>query len=450
MKKGRFSPALLGASVLLAIPLAAYSDGAFNPSAPLSNGVPQAEELAAQIKQLEARNLRGQSKLSEADKNRLKIAQTLQSAESLVNEQKYSQALAKLDEIGSMPGKTPEDAYIAERTRVVIAAKTNDEALLIRSLEATLATNLVPAGEKKDFDEQLAQSYYRQKDYAKASAHAQRYFAEGGSDSQMRLLLARSAFLNKDFSLAKDESKNAIQDALQSNAAPSEEELRVYAASATNLNDRAGYTQAMEWFATYYPKPEYWADLLNQRVSRPDFPERLTLDVYRLMQATGQLNTAKDYADMADVTMKNGYAVEAKSVLDKGFQSGLLGSGPDAAKQRQLRDQAARSAAADLSEMAKLEKSFIKEDKANQLANMGYMYVVDGKTDEGLSLMEKAIASGKLKSPEDVKLHLGVAYAIAHRNDDAVKTFKSVQGSNALNDLARYWTIYLEHPLQNR
>jgi hypothetical protein len=36
-----------------------------------------------------------------------------------------------------------------------------------------------------------------------------------------------------------------------------------------------------------------------------------------------------------------------------------------------------------------------------------------------------------------------VAYAKAGRKDDAIKTFQSVKGDSATNDIAKYWVMVL-------
>ena len=66
--------------------------------------------------------------------------------------------------------------------------------------------------------------------------------------------------------------------------------------------------------------------------------------------------------------------------------------------------------------------------------------------DKGLELMEKGIAKGIHKHPEDARLHLAVAYAQAGQNDKALQTFATVSGPEGLDDLVRYWTWAVRKP----
>ena len=60
--------------------------------------------------------------------------------------------------------------------------------------------------------------------------------------------------------------------------------------------------------------------------------------------------------------------------------------------------------------------------------------------------MEKAIAKGLAKRPEDARLRLGVAYALAGQTDKAQQTLASITGPEGLTELARYWTLAIRKP----
>ena len=46
-----------------------------------------------------------------------------------------------------------------------------------------------------------------------------------------------------------------------------------------------------------------------------------------------------------------------------------------------------------------------------------------------------------MKYPEDAKLHLGEAYAVAGKKQQAISTLKSVGGKEGTADLARYFIM---------
>ena len=80
------------------------------------------------------------------------------------------------------------------------------------------------------------------------------------------------------------------------------------------------------------------------------------------------------------------------------------------------------------------------------MINLGYAYVTMDQFDKGIALIRKGLDKGGLKRPEDGKLRLGIAYAMAGRNEEAVQTLATVQGDNGLAQLARYWTFHVNRP----
>src|SRR5439155_1284176 len=74
---------------------------------------------------------------------------------------------------------------------------------------------------------------------------------------------------------------------------------------------------------------------------------RLALDVARLKIETGTMRTANEYLEAAQLSLIDGFPAEAARIIDKGYAAGLLGSGPEAARHKRLKDMAARSLAED-------------------------------------------------------------------------------------------------------
>ena len=81
------------------------------------------------------------------------------------------------------------------------------------------------------------------------------------------------------------------------------------------------------------------------------------------------------------------------------------------------------------------------------LADLGYALVQSGQTDKGLKMMETAAKASNLKYPEYVKLHLGEAYAVAGKKQQAIKTLDTVGGKDGTAELARYFKMAINKPL---
>jgi hypothetical protein len=65
-----------------------------------------------------------------------------------------------------------------------------------------------------------------------------------------------------------------------------------------------------------------------------------------------------------------------------------------------------------------------------------------GEADKGIELIQKGIAKGNLKHPEDAKLRLGLAQLQSPKTKAAgVATLRSVKGNDGSADIARLWLI---------
>jgi hypothetical protein len=374
---------------------------------------------------------------------RPEVGKPLQAAQEMIKARKYKEALAKLGEVDALPGKTGYESYVLERLRASAAAQAGDNEQAIKAAGALIASGRMPAAEQLKMVESVVGIYYRAKDYAKAVTWGQRYFKDGGTNPAMRTLLIQSMYLNNEFAAAIKELKADIQEDDKAGRTSGEDKLQLLAGCELKLNDINGYIHALERLVTHYPKKDYWTDLIHRVQRKPGFAERLALDVYRLKYATGNVATAADYMEMAQLAIQAGFPGEAKKVVDQGFAKGVLGAGTEAARHKRLADMAVKTAADDQKGLAQSESAAHATKDGNGLVNTGFNYVLLGQNDKGLALMEQGIRRGGLKRPDDALLHFGIAYSMAGHKDKARQVLKSIQAPDGTADLARLWLIHL-------
>lgn len=373
-----------------------------------------------------------------AEPVRPEVGKPLQEAGNFLRTQHYREALNKVNEADAVSGKTPYESYLVQRMRVSAAAGLGDAATAATALDAVEASGHATATERAQMVEAVAVAYYRNKEYAKAAQWAQRYAKEGGTDPSMRQVLVQSFYLANDCASVSRELAPAQADSAH---APSEEDLQLLANCYQHQGDKNGYAAAMEKLVTYYPKKDYWADLLSRTQSRPGFSDRLDLDLFRLKLLTGNLTIPGDFLEMAQLELEAGFPAEAKKVLDQGYASKVLGSGPDAARQQRLRDLTTKSIAEAQTSASQHESEAQAAKEGDALVNLGFGYVTAGQFDKGLAMMEQGMSKGNLKHPDDAKLHLGIAYILAGKKPKGREVLRSVKGSDGTQDVARLWLI---------
>src|SRR4029077_15143010 len=108
---------------------------------------------------------------------------------------------------------------------------------------------------------------------------------------------------------------------------PTEAALKFEQAVYFKMNDPAGRRSALEQLVTFYPKLEYWHDLLQFARNEKGLSDEQSMDIYRLRLAVGDLKTNSDYLEMAQQALLVGYPAEAKTVVEKGLAAKALQSG---------------------------------------------------------------------------------------------------------------------------
>ncbi len=368
---------------------------------------------------------------------RAEVGKPLQAARDLIKARKYNDALAKLREAEAIPKRTAYENFLIDQMRAsaAVAAGNSDEA--IKSLQALINSGRLSEAEQGRYAATLAGLYYRGRDYKNAANWAQRALKANPGDSASRTLLIQSYFLAGDLAAANREALADVQAAERAGQKPPEDMLQLLANIAgRNEADRAAYIAALERLVAYYPKREYWADLLRRIESKPGFSSRLSLEVYRLRAVTNTLESTADFMEYAQLALQQGQAAEAKRVLDEGFASGRLGKGEDAERQKRLLALASQRATDAPKDLAAAED---EAKDGDALVRVGLAYSGMGQYDKGIKLIQDGIKKGGLRHPPDANLHLGIAQRRAGQKQKAAQTFKAVGGTDGTADLARLW-----------
>jgi outer membrane protein assembly factor BamD (BamD/ComL family) len=369
---------------------------------------------------------------------RPEVGNPLKAAQGLTKAGKHREALAEIAKADAASGKTAYENLLINQMRGSVAMQAGDNETAMRSFEAVLNSGNLPAGEQQKILQALSGIAYRGKDYPKAITYSNKYRQLGGSDPSMRTVLLQSYFLTNDCN-----SVNRIIGDTDSRR-PTEEELQILANCHLRQKDTGGYVSAMEKLATHYPKKEYWTDLLNRVQKKPGFSDRLALDVYRLKLATGNITSAADYMEMAQLALQAGIPSEAKVIVDKGYSTGVLGKGAEADRQKRLKDLVEKQLAESKQARAAGEKEATEAKDGADLVKLGANYVYEGNADKGIKLMEQGVKKGGLKRPDDAKLQLGEAMIQAGQRARAVQVLREVKGSDGTADLARLWSLHAQ------
>ena len=371
---------------------------------------------------------------------RPEVGKPLQAAGNLVKQRKGREALAEVAKAEAVPNRTAYENQVIAQMKAAAAAVSGDHDAIIRSNEAMLSSGKVSGRDAITAVQAIAVAYYQKKDYGDAAKWTQRYFKEGGSDPAMRNMLLQSYYLGNDCNSVNKMLGSAVEEGSTRRA--SEEELQILANCYLRQKDTGGYVSTIEKLVVHYPKKQYWTDLLSRVQKKPGFSDRLGVNVYRLKLATGNISSAGEYMEMAQLALQAGVPAEAKMIMDRGYKEGILGKGGEAERQQRLVALIDKSLAESKAKRDAEEKEALAAKDGNQLVNIGLNYVYEGQHDKGFKLIEQGIRKGSLRRPEDAKLRLGEAQLQFGQKTRGVQTLREVKGNDGAADIARLWVLH--------
>jgi hypothetical protein len=383
-----------------------------------------------------------------ADKQsvRPEVGGPLQEAQKALQSKDYKTATAKITAAEQVGKLTSYESYLIARLKSSAALGRGDYKSALAAYDQVLASPEMPAAEKLQTLDAYVKTAYASKDYAKTADAIQKYKAAGGTSPETLGLYAQSLYLAGKYKEAGAELSSQINALEAAGKRPSETQLQLLASCALKRNDMVAYTSALEKIVVYEPKKEYWLDLIVRTARRPGFSPNLELDLYRLRQATGTMEKPNDYMEAAQLALQAGYPGEAQKFVDAGYAAKQLGTGTDASRHQRLKDLVTKKIAEDKPTLAEGEKAAAAQATGDALVSTGFNYAAYGQADKGIPLMEQGIKKGGLKQLDQAKLHLGYAYLMAGKKDQAQKIFAGVQGTDGSRDVARLWTLQAKAP----
>jgi tetratricopeptide (TPR) repeat protein len=370
------------------------------------------------------------------------VAEPLKKAQAAMQAKQWDTALAEIKKAQAVEKKTPFETYQIDEFLgyVLIQQKKFSEAAPV--FERMLTSGLVPPEQVDDRTKTVAQLYFQVKDYRKASEWAKKWLAKYPNQEEMSVLLGQSQYLLEDWKGAASTMMGVVKNAEKNGQTPKENWLQLVLSSHFKSDNKEGIGEALKKMVRYYPKEEYWENLLDI-YRRKDSSDKITLGYYRLMNDVGVLKDKGDYVEMAQLAIDAGVPGEAQQVVEKGVQNGTLKSDDKTEQGRydRLLSQAKKQAETDKAALAQLAKDAEKASQGQADVALGQAYLSYGKYDEAIAAIERGIKKGGVTDIDDAQVSLGIAYMRKGQKDQARQAFGTVKDESKWNDLAELWTI---------
>ena len=367
----------------------------------------------------------------------------LQAAQKAIAAGKMSEALDSLNKVAANAKKNEYDTYAMNSMLMQVYSKEGKQTELVKPLEALLASKYISPQQTPVFLNALGGLYFQQKNYDEAISYGERFLKGGYPDKggQAHLLVVQSYYLKNDFKTSGKLATDMVDAQAKAGETPTEQLLQLGLSSASKQGDDAGVSRWLEKLVTYYPKPEYWQNVLDS-LFRSKMPDRSLLQVYRLALDVGALKESGMYTDMAQLSLDAGSPGEAVTILQKGFDGNVFTQAADKNRNQHLLDTAKKQADADQPALPKLEAEAPSAADGNKFVGVGTGFFGYKQYDKAATDLAAGIAKGGLKDAIGAQLLLGVAQVKSGHKEDGIAPLKKVKGDPTLERVANLWVLH--------
>jgi len=353
--------------------------------------------------------------------------------QAAVNKNDYASVPAKVAAAQAV-ASTKEDKYLIGQLQLKAALAAKDNAGMAAAIDQIGSSGYLDATKTGELYTSLGSTLYNNKQYAQAAAAYQKALTVDPRNTEAPGLLGEALLVQGQKAEAVTAFQRAVQIQAVSGKKPDEALIKRALSVAYEAQSPVALELGRQWIAAY-PGPESWhnAIAIYRNMSHPDVEG--TLDLLRLMQAAGALNTASDYALFARASAEQSNFNEAQAVLDAGIAAKLVNPADP-----QFRDivsglkSKAKATPADLAVATKTAAN------GNALLRIGDRYYAMG--DYAKAVEAYRLAVGKPGVDEAVlNLHIGMALARSGDKAGSIAALNAVTGPRA--EIAKFWLTYV-------
>jgi hypothetical protein len=370
-------------------------------------------------------------------------AKQLKAAEDAIHAKKYDVAAAKLKEVQALPEKSPYDEFLVNEMQGYLDSRTKNYAGAAKDLEASLNSGFVKPAEVPARVRALLALNLQLKDYAKAIDFGNRAIKGGYADDKTYEALEQAYYLKGDHKATLRFVTDYVETEIKNGHTPKERSLKTLMSTCTALKDRACEQHAFERLVLYYPKGDYWQNLINSLYSSEDYkPDLARLQLFRLALDVNVLKNPADYTEMAQLDLDQGAAGEAVRVLQKAIDGNVFTEQRDKDKNARLLAAAQKRAAADQAALPQVASQAAASPNGQEDMGLGLSLLSYQQYPQAVEALNRSLKKGGLQSPANAQLLLGIAQLKAGNKDEAIKTLRAVKGDPKFERLASLWVLH--------
>jgi tetratricopeptide (TPR) repeat protein len=373
-----------------------------------------------------------------------KAAPALKAAADAIKAKKYDVAAAKIKEVEALPEKSPYDEFLVHDMKGYLETRSKDYAGAEKDIEANLNSPFAKQSEMPAHVKQLLELNLQLKDYAKAIDFGTRAIKGGFADDSTYEFLEQAYYLKGDHKATLHFVNDYVDAQIKAGKTPKERSLKTIMATCIAMKDQVCVQHAFERLVLYYPKGDYWANLINSLFTSEDYKaDAPRLQLFRLAVDVNVLKNPADYTEMAQLDMDQGASSESVRVLQKALDGNVFTEQREKDKNGRLLAAAQKRAAAEQAALPQRTADATASPDGNKDASLGLTLLSLQQYPQAIEALNGALKKGGLQNAADTQLLLGIAQLKAGSKDEALKAFHAIKGDPKYERLASLWSLHV-------
>jgi TolA-binding protein len=373
------------------------------------------------------------------------LAKPLKAANDAVQAKKYNDALTKLKDVDAMSGKSAYDQHLINELLGFVYTRTQKYPEAIKALEPGLDDGFLKKGQIPQRVRQLLTLSYQTKNYDKVLDFGNRAIKGGYADDDIYTWMGQAYYLKGNYKGAIKFVETYVDGQVKAGKKPKEQSLLLIQTSCSKLDDASCSQRTFERLVTYYPKTEYWQNLVSAMYRQQSAQtDEILLHVYRLAAEVQVLKRPEEYTEFAQLAIDAGSPGEAQSILEKAMAQKVFTDTRSLDKNKRLLESAKKQVATSRAALAKSDAEAKAAATGDKDVSVGLAYLGYREYDKAVEAIQRGLKKPGVQNPAEARLLLGIAELGAGRKEDARKTFKAVKGDPQFERLANLWSLHTQ------
>jgi hypothetical protein len=366
----------------------------------------------------------------------------LKAAKDAADAKKYPEALEALKQAEALTDRTPYDTHVMNELYGFVYVRTQQYPEAAKALEAGLTDGFLDEAEAQNRVKALAQVNYQIKNYDKAIEFGNRVIKAGQADDDMVTLVSQAYYIKEDYKGTIKFIDEYNDSQIKAGKQPKEQALNLVLSSCVKLDDNDCATKSLERLVAYYPKPNYWQNLLQTLFQQQGMTDKNLLQVYRLASAVDGMRGADDYMEYAQLAIEAGSPGEAQTALEQGSAKNAFTDPKLADRNKRLLENAKKQVEQDRGTLDKIAKDAAAGKTGDKDVSIGLAYLSYKEYDKAIEAITRGLSKPGVQNQGEANLLLGIAQLGAGHKDEAQKAFSAVKGDAKLERIANLWSLH--------